>query len=54
MSKNKGQYGFFDLESQLEKIYQLDDFLPKLNSLINRETASLDANSACCFSCRKR
>ena len=32
-----GQFGFFDLEQQLEKIYQLDDFFPKLNSLIDWE-----------------
>ena len=29
-----GQFGFFDREQQLEKIYQLNNFLPKLNSLI--------------------
>ena len=32
-----GQFGFFDLERQLEKIYELDDFFPKLNSLIDWE-----------------
>jgi IS5 family transposase len=32
-----GQFGFFDLEQQLEKIYQLSNFLPKLNALINWE-----------------
>ena len=32
-----GQYGFFDLEQQLAKIYALNDFLPKLNSLVNWE-----------------
>jgi hypothetical protein len=37
MPKNKGQYGFFDIENQLDKIYELDDFLPKLNALINWE-----------------
>ena len=37
MSKRTGQYGFFDLESQLAKIYELDDFLPKLDSLIDWE-----------------
>jgi IS5 family transposase len=37
MPKRKGQYGFFDLETQLAKIYELDDFLPKLNSLIDWE-----------------
>jgi len=35
MSKRTGQYGFFDLENQLDKIHQLNDFLPKLNSLID-------------------
>jgi hypothetical protein len=29
-----GQFGFFDLDTQLDKIYQLNDFLPKLNSLV--------------------
>jgi IS5 family transposase len=37
MSKNKGQFGFFDLEQQLDKIYQLNGFLPKLNALIDWE-----------------
>jgi len=37
MSKIKGQYSFFDLENQLEKIYELDNFLPKLDSLIDWE-----------------
>jgi len=32
MSKQrKGQFGFFDLERQLGKIYEINDFLPKLN-----------------------
>jgi len=29
--------GFFDIEKQLDKIYQINDFLPKLNSLIDWE-----------------
>jgi IS5 family transposase len=37
MSTPKGQFGFFDREQQLEKIYQLNNFLPKLNSLIDWE-----------------
>jgi len=37
MSKNKGQYSFFAIADQLHKIYQINDFLPKLNSLINWE-----------------
>ena len=37
MSKRTRQYGFFDLEQQLDKIYQINDFLPKLNSLIDWE-----------------
>ena len=37
MKKTKGQYGFFDYEQQLDKIYQLNDFLPKLNTLIDWE-----------------
>ena len=28
---------FFDVENQLAKIYQLNDFLPKLNALIDWE-----------------
>jgi len=31
------QYSFFALEHQLDKIYQLNDFLPKLHSLIDWE-----------------
>jgi IS5 family transposase len=37
MSNTHGQYGFFDREQQLEKIYQLNNFLPKLNALIDWE-----------------
>jgi len=37
MRNTQGQFGFFDLEQQLEKIYKLNDFLPKLNTLINWE-----------------
>jgi transposase len=37
MRKIKGQFSFFDLENHLEKIYQINDFLPKLNALINWE-----------------
>jgi IS5 family transposase len=37
MPKRKGQYGFFDIENQLAKIYQINDFLPKLNTLIKWE-----------------
>jgi hypothetical protein len=37
MSKHNGQFGFFDYEKQLDRIYQLNDFLPKLNSLIQWE-----------------
>jgi len=33
----QGQFGFFDLDKQLAKIYQNNDFLPKLNSLIDWE-----------------
>jgi len=29
MLDGKGQYGFFDIDNQLAKIYQLNDFLPK-------------------------
>ena len=37
MSKNRGQYSFFDVENQLDKIYQINDFLPKLNTLVDWE-----------------
>ena len=32
-----GQFGFFDRAQQLEKIYQLNNFLPTLNTLIDWE-----------------
>jgi len=35
---------FFDVENQLDKIYQLNDFLPKLNALIDWETFRPDLN----------
>jgi len=34
MSKSR-QYSFFDLENQLDKIYQINNFLPKLNTLVD-------------------
>jgi len=37
MTKTKGQFSFFDLETQLDKIYEINDFLPKLNALIDWE-----------------
>jgi IS5 family transposase len=38
MSKKlKGQFGFFDRDNRLAKIYKLNGFLPKLNTLINWE-----------------
>jgi IS5 family transposase len=37
MTKSKGQYSFFAIESQLEKMYQINDFLPKLNTLVDWE-----------------
>jgi IS5 family transposase len=37
MTKTKGQFSFFDLETQLDKIYEINDFLPKLNALIHWE-----------------
>jgi IS5 family transposase len=37
MSNTQGQYGFFDLETQLDKIYHINDFLPTLNALIDWE-----------------
>jgi IS5 family transposase len=44
MSKRKGQYGFFDYETQLDKIYEINDFLPKLNALIDWEIFRDDLN----------
>ena len=29
MGKVRGQYSFFDVENQLDKIYQINGFLPK-------------------------
>jgi IS5 family transposase len=37
MKKIKSQPGFFDIEKQLDKIYEINDFLPKLNALIDWE-----------------
>ena len=37
MSKTKGQFSFFDLENQLGKIYGINDFLPRLKSLVDFE-----------------
>ena len=34
MSKKHGQYSFFDLKTRLEKIHELNDFLPRLNELV--------------------
>jgi IS5 family transposase len=36
-TKRKGQHGFFDRDNRLAKIHKLNDFLPKLNSLIDWE-----------------
>ena len=44
MSKTKGQFGFFDIENQLDKIYQLNNLLPKLNALIDWELFRNDLN----------
>jgi hypothetical protein len=44
MSQSKGQFGFFDLATQLDKIYQINDFLPKLNALIDWEIFRNDLN----------
>jgi len=35
--KSKGQHGFFDRDNRLAKIYKLNNFLPKLNALIDWE-----------------
>ena len=37
MSTRKGQFGFFDRDNRLAKIYKLNGFLPKLNALIDWE-----------------
>ena len=37
MSTTKSQFSFFNLETHLEKIYQINDFLLKLNVLVNWE-----------------
>jgi len=37
MSTIKGQFSFFNLENHLDKIYQINDFLLKLNVLIDWE-----------------
>jgi IS5 family transposase len=37
MSNRKGQFGFFDRDHRLAKIYKLNGFLPKLNTLIDWE-----------------
>ena len=37
MSNTRRQYSFFDLQNRLEKIYKLNDFLPKLKALIDWE-----------------
>jgi hypothetical protein len=41
---SNGQYSFFDLEHPLDKIYQLNDFLPKLTALIYWEIFCPDLN----------
>ena len=43
MKKTKGQYGFFDIENQLDKIYEINDFLPKLDTLIDWEMFRYDS-----------
>ena len=35
MSFYRGQYSFFDVENQLDKIHSLNDFLVRLNELVN-------------------
>ena len=44
MRNPKGQFGFFDLDTPLDKIHQLNDFLPKLNRVINGELFRNDLN----------
>jgi len=40
----KGQFSFFNLEERLEKIHELNDFLPRLNALVNWETFRYQLN----------
>jgi len=42
--KAKGQFSFFNLEERLEKIHQLNSFLPRLNTLVNWETFRYQLN----------
>jgi len=44
MASTKKQFGFFDLARQLDKIYEINDFLPKLNTLIDWEIFRSDLN----------
>ena len=44
MSKNHGQLSFFDIENRLEKIHELNDFLPRLNELVDWETFRYQLN----------
>ena len=37
MSKSKGQFSFFNLEDQLDKIYEINGFLPKLKTIVDFE-----------------
>jgi hypothetical protein len=38
---------FFDIEIQLDKIHQINDFLPRLNALIDWELYRLDLEKVC-------
>jgi len=42
--KAKGQFSFFNLEERLEKIHELNSFLPRLNTLVNWETFRYQLN----------
>ena len=37
MSKSKGQFSFFNVEDQLDKIYEINGFLPKLKTIVDFE-----------------
>ena len=40
----KGQFSFFNIEERLEKIHELNSFLPRLHALVNWETFRYQLN----------
>ena len=47
MSENHGQYSFFDLETRLKKIHEPNDFLPRLDALVDWEIFRYKLNKVC-------